>query len=353
MPKILVNLYKLKNTNNGLGQVALNMGKYLSSLPNAEDFILLVPEKYIGFFGDRVSYIRSNFFNKYFSFHTGEINVLHLIHQLSPKRASGKTKTVLTIHDLNFIFEKKSDSKRNKYLRKVQKKVDRADALIFISGFTKNFSNKHLNIPDSKVQKVIYNGVEIDTDKQTEKPAFLPPGDFLFTIGEIKNKKNFHVLIGFLKKLQHPYNLVIAGNSTSDYADSILKLAEKENLTDRVILPGMISEDDKIYLYRHCKAFVFPSLYEGFGLPVIEAMRFGKPVFSSTSTSLPEIGGKLAFYWDNFDPAYMADVFTEKMELYLSDPKYAEKLMEYSSAFTWEKSIKEYNDLYSELIKKP
>lgn len=350
MSKILINLYTLKNLNCGLGQVALNMGKYLSKLPNANDYVFIVPGNYVGYFGNNVNYVRFNFFCNFFSFFTKKYEVLHQIHQMSREHLSRNVKMVLTIHDLNFMFEKKKERKRIKYLKKVQRKVNRADAIVYISGFTKNISAKFLTIPSSVIQKVIYNGVEIDTGLTTERPAFLPSGEFLFTIGEIMKKKNFAVLIDFLNSLPKPYNLIIAGKSSTKYANELREKIKKEGLENRIILPGMIPENDKIYLYRHCKAFVFPALYEGFGLPVIEAMRFGKPVFLSTSTSLPEIGGDLAFYWENFEPDYMAQVFEEKMGSYSSDPDYPEKLKKYSMKFKWEENIREYDKLYKELM---
>ena len=352
MTKVLVNLYTLKNINCGLGQVALNMGKNLSGLPNASDFTFYVPPRYSGYFGNQVKYISSNIFNKHCSLFSKKYEVMHLIHQMSGRHAAKSEKLILTIHDLNFIFEKKNERKRNKYLRKVQKNVDRADVIVYISGFAKKMSEKYLKIPSLKLQKVIYNGVEVDVDKAADRPDFLPEGEFIFTIGEIMAKKNFAVLIDFLKKLTRPYNLIIAGKSSTKYAGDLLVRLKEEGLESRVILPGVISEDDKIYLYRHCKAFVFPSLYEGFGLPVIEAMRFGKPVFISTSTSLPEIGGEFAFYWEHFEPQYMADVFEAKMKLYELNPDYPQKLRKYSNKFLWEENINEYNKLYKDLTER-
>ncbi len=153
-----------------------------------------------------------------------------------------------------------------------------------------------------------HNGVDIESDKEVAKPDFLPPGKYLLALGMVLEKKNFHVLINFLEKLTD-YTLVIAGDISSHYARMILKTVNKMKLQNRVILPGIVSEDDKIFLYKNCSAFLFPSRMEGFGLPVIEAMRFGKPVFISNKASLPEIGGELAYYWNDFDPDYMASVF--------------------------------------------
>ena len=121
-------------------------------------------------------------------------------------------------------------------------------------------------------------------------------------------------------------------------------------LEDRVVLTGSIEEEEKNYFYHHCSAFVFPSLYEGFGLPVIEAMLCGKPVFSSRCTSLPEIGGNMAFYWDNFDAEHMAHVFANGMHIYNSDEKaFSEALKEYASMFSWKQNAGTYLNLYESL----
>ncbi len=124
------------------------------------------------------------------------------------------------------------------------------------------------------------------------------------------HKKNFHVLPALLVGNDH--ELIISGVETP-YKSKIMEEAEKFGVTDRVKITGTISEEDKAWYYKNCTAFVFPSIAEGFGLPVIEAMHFGKPVFLSTHTSLPEIGGDAAFYFPTFEPADMQATFANGM----------------------------------------
>ena len=349
MAKILIDLSKLKNLNCGLGQVSLNIGKNISQLSNANDFLLFVPKKYIGYFGNEAHYRATNFLSNKFSWLYPKIDVCHSVHQMPYFIPPNGVNVILTIHDLNFIFEKKSDAKSNKYLRRMQKLVDKASVLVFISNFVKNMANEYLFIPPEKYQTVIYNGVEIDTNREVLKPSILPKGKFLFTISEVKEKKKLLVLLDFMKRISPEYKLIIAGNTSSAYARMLENKIKQKGLSERVIMPGMISEDDKIYFYKHCTAFLFPSLYEGFGLPVIEAMRFGKPIFSSTSTSLPEVAGELAFYWESFDPDSMAKIFNEKMKIYNFQPDYATRLKEYSQKFSWKENIEQYNQLYKRL----
>ena len=90
---------------------------------------------------------------------------------------------------------------------------------------------------------------------------------------------------------------------------------------------------------------------EGFGIPTIEAMRFGKPVFLSNSTSLPEIGGKHAFYWDHFEPKYMAEIFIKEIITYNAKKDwYSEQYIKRAKSFDWNKAAKQYIELYKTIL---
>src|SRR5690606_41662991 len=111
-------------------------------------------------------------------------------------------------------------------------------------------------------------------------PAGPPPGNaprqpFLFAIGEVAPKKNFGVLVDLIARLPG-YSLVIAGRKNTPYAAQIEERVRELGLTDRIHLPGIISDSDRYWLYQNFTALAFPSLGEGFGLPVIEAMSLGK-----------------------------------------------------------------------------
>ena len=95
---------------------------------------------------------------------------------------------------------------------------------------------------------------------------------------------------------------------------------------------------------------MFPSKAEGFGLPVIEAMMRGRPVFMSDRTSLPEIGGPLGFYWHSFDPDSMAGVFREGMQLVNDDDDFERKLKGYAEQFSWQRAAAKYMTLYHEFL---
>jgi glycosyltransferase involved in cell wall biosynthesis len=147
------------------------------------------------------------------------------------------------------------------------------------------------------------------------------------------------------------YNLVLAGNPNSRYAERLKTMIAAKNLQDRVKLIGKIEDLDKQYYFQNCEAFVFPSLREGFGIPPIEAMRFGKPIFISNNTSLPEIGGEHSFYWDHYDPEYMADTLKLGMARFHNAQEFYENwYIKRAKSFSWDRTAKQYAEVYRTLL---
>src|SRR5258708_8638554 len=114
------------------------------------------------------------------------------------------------------------------------------------------------------------------------------------------------------------------------------------------MVEGAITEAEKAWDLRNCMALAFPSVAEGFGLPVIEAMYYGKPVFLSDQTSLPEIGGSEAYYFTDFDPAAMQEVFSQGMTDY-QRPGKAEKIRQRALSFSWDQAAQGYLNVYRKL----
>ncbi|MDP4239388.1 MAG: glycosyltransferase family 1 protein [Bacteroidota bacterium] len=350
--KILVDLSILKHINCGLGQVALNYGKYFEQHYSAGenyDLYLLVPPKMIGAFGTEVNYISSTWWRKHFPFLIPKFDVWHSIHQLSRFRpVYSETKVVLTIHDFNFLYEK-GQEKSQKYLKKIQRKIDRADKVICISNFSKAETERFANLRNKKVE-VIYNGVEYFDSSNAKQPDFVLRGKpFFFSIGQIKRKKNFHVLLPLMKEFPD-YELYLAGKSGTTYGEEIRATIESENITN-VHLVGQITNGERIWLYKNCVALLFPSLFEGFGLPVIEAMYFGKPVFTTEKTSLKEIGGGLTYIWDNFEVNYMKEVLEKNMAEFQLSPMNAQRNIDYAKSFSYEKHMAKYMKIYTQFSK--
>ena len=289
-----------------------------------------------------ISLLHKIFFPKY-----NQFDLVHFTNQyckLNPNRV--KAKKVLTIHDMNPVHEKsRSPQRYDKYLRRLGGYIDACDRVVVISNFVAKDVIEHYPQATNKLS-VIYNGADKLTMPPDHTPVYKPSCKFLFTIGSLAAKKNFHVLPALLKN--NDYELIIAGKITG-YQEKILEEAAKYNCTDRVIIPGLISDEDKAWYYKNCEAFLFPSIAEGFGLPVIEAMHFGKPVFLSKHTSLPEVGGDAAWYFDNFEPGAMQATFIKGLQEYAAKDMSA-GIMEHAAKFDWKKTARQYLDLYQECL---
>jgi glycosyltransferase involved in cell wall biosynthesis len=140
--------------------------------------------------------------------------------------------------------------------------------------------------------------------------------------------------------------LVLAG-AASPYSRAIADQARRRGLENVRVIED-ISDAQKAWLYGHCEGFVFPSLTEGFGLPPLEAMHFGKPVFLSRLTSLPEVGGDAAHYWDDFDPARMKQLVVRALAAFT--PSHAQRTREHAASFSWQRCTQQHVALYLSLL---
>lgn len=351
--KVLIDLDRLKDPYNGLGQVALNLAEQISKREDPDlEFTFLVPEAFLGMFGDKVKYEVISLKRRFLPWLCPTYDLWYTIHQDSwyfPSRM--RALYVLTINDLNFLREKQGFN-RTYRLKRLQLKVNRAKMVTAISHFTARDISKNLALHNTEL-RVIYFGVKVNRFENPSKPDFVPEGDVLFTVGVIQPKKNFGVLVEFLGKLPSHYSLVIAGNDHSEYAGQIKKLIAAKGLEKRIILPGKISDEHKFWLYENCRAVVFPSKFEGMGFPPVEAMASGKPVFASTMSSIPEVCGEFAYYWENFEPDYMADVFLKGINDFDHQPERPGQLKKHALRYEWEKVADEYVNLFKEILKIP
>ena len=342
--RILIDLSILRNVNCGLGQVALNYGYYFRDVYQAqegEEITLMVPKKFMGAFGDKVKYVRSwKIYRVFPQWIAAKFDVWHAIHQLS-RWDPNAVHYVLTIHDFNCVYEKQDQARVKKYLTKIQRKVKWADRIVAISQFAKAETEKYMRL-DGKQVDVIYNGIE-RIDLKPEEPVEGVVQPYLFTIGELKAKKNFHVLLAMMEHMPDKH-LYIAGNNSTPYADEIRKEIAQRGLTN-VHLLGLVSEVQKVWLYRHCEAFVFPSLFEGFGLPVVEAMLFRKPVICSHETSLVEIGNQYVSFFEKGYPAESSAALIRRT-IDQATPERLEEAFTYATSFSWRNHMDAYLRLY-------
>jgi glycosyltransferase involved in cell wall biosynthesis len=352
MPRIFIDTERLRDPYSGLGQFCLHLGhEIVQQNPDPDQYKLIfgVPKAEVGVFGDAVQYHVVLWSDRLWR--SAEYDVWHATHQDANRLPASTSRFVLTIHDLNFLERADySAVKKANRLAALQRKIDRAATITTISEYTASVVRQHLNVGANKPLRVIHNGSTLTPDAPQERPAFVPEASppFFLYLGVIHPKKNVQVLLPLLQAFPD-YRLILAGNNTHDYALHVRQQAIKLGVSEQLLMPGIVSDAEKAWLYAHCEAFLFPSLSEGFGLPVVEAMQMGKPVFLSNSTSLPEVGGIDAFYFDSFEPDDMVNTFREGMIAYHEDPLRADRLRWYARRFTWQKAAKAYWEVYGEM----
>jgi len=352
-PRIFLESHNLKNQYSGFGQFNYWLIKNLAKINTEYELVVNAKSK------SSISDFQNVKFNRYYSltrykqFHTRKKYALwHSLNQNTRIEPHHKLPYILTVHDL-IIMDHQNKEHRKKFENLMLHKIERSHAITYISEYVKEQTNKYFEIPKGVVQKVFYNGNPAISSSlfQNQNSDYHNSKPFLFSLGQFLERKNFHSLLPMLEKAKN-FELIIAGNSDKKYGEYIRKEIEKQGLKDRVKLVGKITEAEKHFYLQNCSAFVFPSLAEGFGLPVIEAMAYAKPVFLSRKTSLPEIGADTAFYWDNFDPQHMLDIFENGMHEYESnEQEFSKKLKARANYFNWNRTAMNYMGLYSEILK--
>lgn len=323
----------------GIGQRAARLRK-----EHSIEITFLVPKGMAGIFGDDANYIERSKSVRwlYMLFPLIRCNLFHTPHQHCRfKYIKGAERSLMTVHDVNFIHTKTA-AKIKRYSRRLIKRLRHATHLAFITKFAEEDTRKVFNF--NHPCRVIYNGV---TDLSPEVPARRPDlpesiqsGKYLFHLSTLVPHKNVDKLIEMMRFLPGR-TLVIAGNWNGKP-----RLRELADQQPNVIALDSVSEEEKAWLYANCGAFLFPSKAEGFGLPPIEAMKFGKPTFLSTITSLPEVGGEVAYYWNDLLPEKMAQVVEEKLSL----PADRDAIAAHAARFDWDKCVEEYIDYYLSIL---
>lgn len=353
MFKIFLETHNINNIHSGFGQFNFHLLKAIKDIndPDLEFSVHVRPYNQLkSSFGDYFKYKRYFGARRYkLTSVRKKYDVWHSLNQNTKIEPYHDLPYVLTVHDVNFIQEVSSNLTHERNLRFIEK-LKRANAITYISNYAKDSTHKYFDVPDVP-EYVIYNGnplTELEEEISAVKHNIDSP--YLYTLGDFLERKNFHLLVEMMPFLPE-FKLVISGNDTRPYAEKVKETIAKLNLNDRVILTGRVSEAEKQFYLKHCKAFVFPSQREGFGLPVIEAMRYGKPLFLSNLTSLPEVGGDYAFYWENLSPEYMANFINDKLKVYNTETStYSKKLKERAASFTWHNAAKQYIEVYKALL---
>lgn len=353
--RILIDLERLRYPNSGIANVFRNLAIGLTELVDEFEFEIsfYAPKNIPSSIKQKFSIVCRKNFHKFLPFYSLKYDVLHTSHQLSSyfHFKLPRQKKIVTLHDLNFIHEENSIQKFDKELFKVKKNLENSDVIVCISEFTKQdlLANKKIfNFKFNPEIVVIHNGIqfpEIRTYKLS-KFDFLVNKKYILNIGVLFPKKNQLTLIKMLPFIEEDLVLVVSGEKDTYKAELFAEI-KRLNVEDRVSIVRNISDEEKWALIQNCEAMCHPSLAEGFGIPPIEAMYFGKPVFLSSRTSLPEIGGAVANYFTSFETEEMVAVYKKGILNYNSDKKaMTEKLTSWAKRYDYLEMAKNYMDLY-------
>jgi glycosyltransferase involved in cell wall biosynthesis len=229
-----------------------------------------------------------------------------------------------------------------------------AKGIITISNSSKDDIIKEYRIPAERIS-VVHLGIrDISASKMTKEELFKKysvDSPYLLFVGTIQPRKNIKRLIeAFTLLANDSLELVIVGKKGWNYED-ILAFPKKLGVEGRVIFLHSVADSELPLFYKNAEVFVLPSLYEGFGLPVLEAMKYGCPVITSNVSSLPEAGGDAAEY---IDPESSGDI-ASKIEKVLNDKKLRDRMIEKGreqvKKFSWEKAANEVVDVFDRFAK--
>jgi glycosyltransferase involved in cell wall biosynthesis len=202
----------------------------------------------------------------------------------------------------------------------IQRAVERAAEIMCVSEFTATELHERLGVAREKII-VTYPGLEAGWPEQATPHREADGLPYVLFVGNVKPNKNLSVLLRAFAKVKDvvPYRLVLVGRMRGFGTEDELSLRRAEVLGDRVRFTNEISDEELISLYAGASAFCLPSLYEGFGLPLLEAMRLGCPVLCSNAGALPEVAADAALYFDPRDDEALARCLLQVTDTWLMD----------------------------------
>lgn len=373
--KIAINCAFFQPRGGGIKEYILNLVTNLSSIDQENDYVLYVLRDYydyaekhlkhpnfrikkIPFGGDsrKDKVLRSLLGHRFWKNEEKEErwDLFHSPFFHMPKL--NHTKTLITVHDLRFYrYPETYDYLRAKFLRfAVKRSVMKSDCIISISDFTKAELMDAYGIPSSKIHTIHES---IDPEKfsrisKSERPDTLPEGKFVLTVGHLEPRKNYDRLIEAFVSMKErkpelkDIKLVIVGKKGCRYSETLKLIESRPN---DVVYLNFVSDENLMWLYGNCELFVFPSIYEGFGFPPLEAASMGVISAVSKISSIPEVCGDAVLYFNPYD----TQDISHAIEKGLTDEGVREELNKkldgQLSKFSWKRNAEETLRLYTDL----
>jgi len=338
----------LKKTSTGIGRYTLNLIKAVSEIDRENIYYLYSRKKFFDF-KRRLPRLPGKNFR-----HAGTLPDMGAFHTSSydldkPKNAK---KFIVTIHDV--IIKAYPHGHDGKTIKQVDEQLKRvlseADLLAADSHNTKSDLLKFYQVPESKV-KVVYPGITLSFSEQSDVQSGERKAEYILFVGTIEPRKNIQGLIRAFNLLKKDrgigHKLIIAGMKGWMYED-IFREYENSGFKDDIIFKGYVDDAGLADLYRNASVFVYPSFYEGFGFPILEAFSYGVPVVTSRGSSCGEIAGDGALL---VDPGNYKEI-TWAIQKIIDSVELRQDLiskgLSRAKEFTWENTAKEFLKLFTQ-----
>ena len=290
--------------------------------------------------------------------HRAEVDLLHSLHYTQPIRLG--CPSIVTIHDMTFFLfpDLHTRSKRLFFPFAIRSSVRRADALIAISESTRQDSIRLLGVSPQKIfttQLGITDEFRVVKDNELlakVREKYDLPEEFVLYVGLVEPRKNIPFLIRAYKSLADEgikHNLVIVGRIGWMYQE-VFKQIEELGLEGRVQFTGYLPQDDLPMVYNLASLFVYPTKYEGFGLPALEAMACGTPVVTTAISSLPEIVGDAGLLIPPGDEQALASAMAEVLHDSTLFNQLRTRGLQRSEHFTWERTAQQTLKVYQQVL---
>jgi glycosyltransferase involved in cell wall biosynthesis len=333
---------------NSSSDQSANLPSY--KLPNVQIVQTRIPNKMLN---SSLMAVKRPHLDKLVSKHVPDFRPsLYFTPDLRPVSLSNGIKKICVVHDLSYFHYPRNFSLKTRLWHRLldaRKILRNFELVIAVSDFTGRDLSTTFGIYPAKI-KVTHEGIEddfcthLDGAKSEEiKTKYNLPGDYLLFLSTLEPRKNLSRLAEafgiYKRKHDDQLKLVLVGRTNP----KIFSSARIKQHPD-MVFTGFIPEEDKPYLFRMAKAFIYPSIFEGFGLPLLEAMKCGTPVITSNASSMPEICGEAAIYVDPLDPHSIAEAI-EKIGRPQNISHLKAKMAERIKLFSWEKCARQTLDL--------
>ena len=277
-----------------------------------------------------------------------------------------KAPSILTVHDvIPFTFREAMGLFRNIFLYKpgIRKACRLNDIIATVSDYSKQDIAEKVGVPFEKI-KVVPNGLREANPKDPSleielKNRFAINEKYVLNVGGIHERKNIvklvHAFAGLVNHRGYSGKLLITGNvSGAPYQRKMKKICDasvrETGMENRIVFTGYVSEQELDSLFRMAGLLIYPSLYEGFGIPILEAMKMGLPVITSNISAMPEVAGGAAYLVDPNSIEDMTSAMSEVLQNRILREEMIEKGLELVHPYTWKNVSERYLELYQEII---